>query len=229
LLNSPINKVDALGASPVSLDDLAGVGPEAGTAAALFLASSFVIPPPLPGSEESWAVSATMQTLAVGMCIDIDRQLGGKLLQNVGGAAMFSTLFVAGQAVGKIPESLRPGAFLDRPQSLAAAVVSGRLDALKYIGAGAHDLISGGRPGGDPDSPEQAGYDFARDLMNGDTQHGELDAVVLAGAIYDEMVSPLNYASLLFGLLSGDAAGAFSSLPDYAALNAWDMATDLQE
>jgi hypothetical protein len=34
---------------------------------------------------------------------------------------------------------------------------------------------------------------------------------------------------MIFDLANGDAAGAFSRLPNYQALNAWDMATEMEE
>ena len=219
--NSPIHMFDPNGRDPTSLQTLAYVGPLAAYADLCYTASSFA-----PGYGSTW-----FQAIAAGVCVDIDEALGGKLLESVGGVAGFLGYEGAGEAA----RGVQFGVFGNNTsQGLAAAVVSGRLEALAAIGAGASAILHGQGPSnGSPDfnaGVARAGFDMANDLNRGDTLNGSLDAAVLGGAVATDIASePLQWGTMAMDLMSGDAAGAFSDLADYQGLNAWSMADDLQQ
>jgi hypothetical protein len=77
---------------------------------------------------------------------------------------------------------------------------------------------------------------FLQSARRGETAWADLDAALLGAAVWREQVNyvgwgqgALNAAGMLFDLASGDAAGAFSRLPNYQALNAWDMAVEMED
>jgi RHS repeat-associated protein len=229
--NSPIHVFDPNGCDPTSLQTLAVEGPWAEFADEMFTYSSFCLPGG-PYSTVQGMGSDMLQAIAIGTCITINDALGGKLLQNIGGDAAFLAYGAAGRAMGA---AFYIDCGMDFSQSLACAVVSGRLEALSAIGAGAADVLAGRGPrNGGSDfgaNVAQAGYDFARDLQKGDTAYGSLDAALLGAAVNDdnEFGGNIQGACFTFDILNGDAAAAFSDLPEYQGLNAWDMAESLQE
>ncbi|HWX22089.1 MAG TPA: RHS repeat-associated core domain-containing protein [Candidatus Binatia bacterium] len=226
--NAPNRLFDPDGNSPVSIQTLALIGPLAAFADTLFTISSFCIPGYLPGSAITTPISDACQGVAAGLCLGMDKALGGRLLQNIGGPVVFTGLLWAGQQMGSIPGA---SPFI-QSQSFACAVVSGRLEALSAIGAGAIAALKGGSPAAGIDFGQgvaQVGYSFAQDLRRDDTTQGSLDAALLGAAVTTDNALGLNLNTTCFAfdLLNLDAAAAFSDLPSYQGINAWDMADSL--
>ena len=194
----------------------------------LFILSSFCIPGYVPGTVITTPASDAMQGVAAGLCLGINAALGGKLLQNIGGPAIFLGLLESGQQAGRIPGT---GKWL-MSQSFACAVVSGRLEALSAIGEGASALLARRQPAGAfnfGDDVARAGYQFAQDLARGDSAQGSLDAAVLGSAVTTDNALGINLNTACFAadILNLDVAAAFSDLPSYQGMNAWDMADSL--
>jgi hypothetical protein len=87
---------------------------------------------------------------------------------------------------------------------------------------------------------EEAAFGFLRSARRGDTAWADLDAALMGRAVWEEqsrltinnklnLSGAINAAGIFWDLANGDAAGAFSRLPDYQALNAWDMATSMED
>jgi RHS repeat-associated protein len=230
--NSPVITFDPDGRTPQQLLALSRVGGVAAFADDLFTYSTFTS---IPGMSASFGgMGSYLDGIAAGLCIGVDIALGGRLLKHIGGPDVFASYRGLGGWLG-VP---RVGiARLGRQQALAGAVVSGRLSAVAAVGNAARAQATGAGPGiGEIDA---AAYGFLQAARRGDTAYAELDAALLGLAVGREQLLPLrggftkanllNAGGLFLDMLNGDAADAFSRLPSYQALNAWDMATEMED
>jgi hypothetical protein len=168
-----------------------------------------------------------LEAIALSISLQINSYTSGALLKNIG-TARFAVGGGAGLALGFVP-----GGFA-KSQSWGYAIVNGRLQAVKAVGEAAANVLAGTTPR-DAFSSEGLAYSFLKNSRRGDTPFADLDAALLGLSIGLENVDPrtprssgLTYNSLLWSLKNGDAAGIAANLPNYTALNAWDMLSETQ-
>ncbi len=212
--HSPIDSFDSDGRWPSSLSQWTTVGAAAATANTFYnFSSTFLGPFTLLG--------LSLQANAATYAVAVNKATSGALFQNVGGVGTFLTYSGAGFAMGCMPG-------FSRAQSLGYAVVSGRLSAVAAVGQAAGDMLGGISV--DPSSTVGQAYSLIHDSARGSTGFADLDAALLGeGVGRDAIKDPLNNISFTGSLLSGDAASAFSDLPEYEAQNAWDMASSMED
>ena len=222
--NSPLQAVDPDGRTAQQLLMLGWAGATANLADQLFNLSSFTS----FGKYGFGKAGTCLQAWAVGLSMQVDAVLGGRLLKNAGGWGTFSTLFGFGAGVDAVPQVR-----LNRQQSLAAAALAGRLGAVAAIGEAATTQLRGGGGGGGEIG--NAAYGLLQAARRGYTAYADLDAALLGAAIGRQQARPdswsgrINIAGMFFDLVNGDAANAFSRLGSYQAMNAWDMAVEMED
>lgn len=212
--NSPLGFFDTDGRWPTRLAQWVGVGIMADTASTLHNLSG------MPGA-------IGLEIAALSISLKIDSLVSGALLKNIGGAGDFAAMGAAGLALG-----LLPGGFV-ASQSWGYAIVNGRLQALGSVGKAAGDILRGTSPT-DAFSTDGLAYSFVQSARRGDTAYADLDAALLGLSIGFGNLDPhnpsstLTYNSLAWSFLNRDAAGIAANLPDYMALNAWDMLSETE-
>ncbi len=235
--NSAVDTFDPTGSTAQQLAALGFLGGVASVADELLNLDSFTSFPKVRRFQgyDLQLYRSAMDATAAGLCIGIDLALGGRLLKNVGGRDAFAGCLLVGSGLGYLPKKGNLNAKFNRDQSLAGAVVSGRLGALSAIGKAAYAALNGSGPSS-ADPIGAAAFGFLQSARRGDTAWADLDAALLGAAIWSEQSDYFgrtdgrqNFAGLVFDFLGGDGAGMFSRLPNYQALNAWDMACEMED
>ncbi len=147
----------------------------------------------------------------------IDDAMNGTLLQNVNGRAGVVGLMAAGQLSAK---------------SFAKAALSARLSAIQVVGSAVENVLGGTRP---TDTYSSAGlaYSFVQESRRGDNAWADLDAVLLGArmgvdAYTSQFTTLRGGVGLATALIKGDAAAIAAKMPNYTALNAWDMLSNIE-
>jgi RHS repeat-associated protein len=163
--------------------------------------------------------------ITVALILRIDLQMNGTLLHNLPGG------IAAGVSRLPLPPGSPRSPAIGMSQPWATAALTARLSAVSAVGAAAGNILAGTIPS-NPLSTAGLAISFVQDSRRGSSEFAELDAVLLGLSIGLDRVN--NASTTLRGgigltraLLTQNGAAIASYLPDYTALNAWDMLSDI--